>query len=238
MTAISRPTTYDLLVAPVSKFKRWGATGKLQHRDYRMRYTGHARAMSRLWVQSVGFWGGGTSWQTPRPLFDFDHPGKGRIRAKQQTYYNFKSKNKLYNPKEFSVHVGARPWTMAERSYTAITNELELKRGALSLGSAAYLAHYRSCELRCPLSMHLGLLPVEMVLWARIFHVFLTSYALDLTLWQDMSLGEQRSFWKHEVNASFDSELFYSPHAFLKRPAVLFFEDDDQESFGCVAQAS
>jgi hypothetical protein len=237
MTAISQPTTFDLLRAPKSQFKRWGISAK-RIEDYRVRHTGHCSSLSRLWAQSVGYWAGGRSWESPRPLFCFEDPSKAIVPAKEQTYANFKSYWKLYAPNQFQKYIGREPWLLAERSYAAIAAEFKRAGASYSLGEAANAAWGHSVHEYIPTATHLGLLPVEILLWARIFHAFLTSYGLDLVLWQDMPLDDQRSFWKHEVRATPESRRFYSPATFLRRPAILSYEEDDALAGGGLAKAS
>ena len=237
MTAISQLTVYDFLRANTAVFKRLGISAKRMP-EHRCRYTGHPKTLSKMWVQSVGYWGGGMSWETPRPLFNAKHPEKATIKAKGSSFGNFKSMWHLYTPQEFQHNHGKAPWLLAELSYAAIEQEYERADARIELGIAALKAWKRSELNHCPLATHIGLLPVEILLWARVFHAFLTSYGLDLTLWRDMPLDDQRSFWKHEVRATAESRLFYSPATFLRRPAVLHYEDDDDISHGRFALAS
>jgi hypothetical protein len=192
MNNISRvPTLYDWLRLPNSHlFRAYGVDPKR-----RVDFTGHRTTMRHTWVRSIGLWGGG-DWNSNPKVFNAADPSKGVIKVPPPTFYGYKCRHRLYDPVEFCAHYGNAPWMRAEASYAAIKRQYRRAGAPYAIGRAAF--DFVQSTHRAYESERLGLLPVEVVLYARIFHVLLDTYALSLKSWRAMSEHDKKAFWKHE----------------------------------------
>jgi hypothetical protein len=171
--------------------------------DMRETFTGHRANLTDAWLLSIGNWGYFTLRaevaEGEQPIFDFKEPHKALVRVYENPYRQFKYSYQLCTGPEFIARHGRNPWMHAELSWGAHRRMQELviaRNGtSYSIGKACRDA----CEVQrknpdLELRYRTGLLPVEMVLYTRIFDQFLHQHGLSYDEWH-----EWKDEWKEEL---------------------------------------
>jgi hypothetical protein len=146
----------------------------------------------------------------------------GRVRVSCGAFRQFKSRHNLLSPKQFRLNFGDQPWLRPELSFVAVHDAFERLGQVTSLGKAAADVVAFGAQLRWGKPDHnLGMLPVEIVLWSRAFHLLLSTYGLTYLEWKQMSEVERLGFWKHWTSDDPASDL----QKFMREPAALALQE-------------
>ena len=181
-------TTYDWLKLSIPELVHRGASP-----EDRGHYTGHLVALSQTWLPSLGNWG----ILDTADLIDTRAPHKGRIKVLSNAYRQFKFRNGLMTGTEFMLQHGPEEWLHAELSHRAYVTKQKAfyaRNGVeASLGQACRAIAEEGKKRECPLHYRLGLLPAEIVLYARVFAAFLGDSSYDD--WDALDPEDKAATW-------------------------------------------
>lgn len=182
----------------------------------RLHYTGHTHHLLTRYVDSIGLWGG----RNTKDLINTHQPRLGILRLRPGTYRQFRNRHGLYTLTEFMRIHGDEPWMRAEASYLVHKQKQrelrqESKDVQISIG-ATIAAH---CEEMRGEPNRLGLLPVETVVWCRVFHDFLGAHYLTYHEWARFTDAEKSHFWTEDWDEPYFHGLCAGP-AFRHLPAT------------------
>lgn len=160
----------------------------------RIHFTGHLVQLSRAYIPSIGNW----CRLDTREMIDIEHPNRGLVTVKHGAFRQYRHKNGLYTRREYELLYGAlyeQPWRLAEQCWVAVAHAqgalLRVNRTMGSLGEAARKAVQDALARSKPL----GVLPIEVVLWSRVFDTFLSTHLLSYDEWTEFSHAKRYAFW-------------------------------------------
>jgi hypothetical protein len=186
----------------------------------RVHYTGHLQKLDDTWLPSVGNWG----WLETREMIDSAEPHKGRIRVLPSAYKQYRWRHGLLTRSEFVLRHGPEPWLHAELSWLAhraAQERLRQKNGTgASIGMACRLAVQEGRKRGAPTRQQVGLLPIELVLYTRVFGAFLAT-GVSYADWGELDGADKHEVWTEGWQGKeWDIDLFFDS------PAVRHLGDD------------
>lgn len=160
----------------------------------RIHYTGHVVHLPRAYIPSIGNW----CRADTRQLINIDCPNEGLVKVRHGAFRQFRHKNGLFTRREYELLYGRladQPWHLAEHCWMAVAHAqgalLRVNGTTGSLGEAARKAVQDALARSRPL----GVLPIEVVLWTRVFDTFLSTHLLSYDEWAGFSHEERVTFW-------------------------------------------
>jgi hypothetical protein len=167
--------------------------------DDRIHFTGHASPLPEVYVPSVGNW----ALYDTDDLIDREAPHLGLVRVKYAAFRQFRCARGLMTRSAFESHHGPihdRPWLLAELSWSAHSRAQEVLRRTNgtpgSFGQACARAVQDASSRDTPSKLRLGIMPVEVVLWARIFDGVLRSGYVSYDEWTGFGHGTKHAYWE------------------------------------------
>ncbi len=183
---------------------------------HRLHYTGHMVHLPTTWLPSIGNW----AILNTRDFINSEARHLGKIPVKPSAYRQFRFRHDLMTGTDFEGIYGTGRWLHAEISWLAHRAELEEvqeRNGAVtySIGAACQAAHARRRK-HPKLSMRLGMLPIELTLWTRVFDLFLST-VLSYDEWEELDDEDKECLWNegHE-GAAWDVDLVATAPAILE----------------------
>lgn len=158
----------------------------------RVLYTGHTTHVRRQWLDSIGRWGACETFD----VISKTEPHKAVLHVTHDAFKKFKSRHALMTARQFARVHGPHAWTKAELCYD------EHQRAQRALGMSAYPAPIGSaCAYAVATSRAgIGLLPIEVVLWTRIFDDLLGHHGLELDDWHALEDSDKAAVWEKGRN--------------------------------------
>lgn len=211
-------SSYDWARLPAPVLTRLGLDP-----DHRLHYTGHTSMIPAAWVPSIGKWCL-TSTRAFLSGTEAAEPILKNMRA--NTFEVFRHRWGLMARRHFERAHGplrGRPWLLAERAWRAVRRleqESLLPGGMVSpsIGKLSREAQDRGrySSTRTDPIGQLGMLPIEIVIWAKIFVGFLdTIHAF--AEWEILEDEDKRAIWG-DRNAQFETVLHAPAALFLPTP--------------------
>jgi hypothetical protein len=162
--------------------------------EHRIHYTGHKTHVHAPWVPSIGSW----AMLTSAEFTDPSYPKRLLPNTNNNSFRQYRYRYGLMTGPEFRALHGENPWEHAEQSWLA---HRAAKRAVVkangdiqySIGMACFDAY--QVTRYGPYTKALGMMPVELVLWTRLFDLFLgtiTSYAE----WRVIDDADKLEIWK------------------------------------------
>lgn len=157
----------------------------------RVCFTGHVTALRWQWLDSIGCWG---SCET-REMIDKASPHLARLHVSHAAFKKYKARHGLLTRAQFARIHGPAPWDKAQlcaREHARAESALGRGRYPVPIGSACA---YAVATARVPV----GLLPVEVVLWVRLFDELLMQHGVGLSDWLGLEEDEKAMLWKEGI---------------------------------------
>lgn len=159
----------------------------------RLAMTGHRRPLPEHWLDSIGCWGLLDSSQ----MVDGSAPHKALVHVTPEAYRKFKSRYRLKTRRQFVTAHGPHDWTLAELSFSEHNRAQQTFIDACGccapIGVACEYAIVTAGPTWRPKA--LGLLPVELVLWTRVFQDLLDRHGLDEATWRELDIAARAQLW-------------------------------------------
>jgi hypothetical protein len=170
----------------------------------RIHYTGHRANIRRAYLPTIGSWGLLNTEDFINPA----HPHLGQVlRVRYGAFRQFRYSRALMTRDEFELYHGdieEKPWLHAELCWAAHDRVqaafIEVNGTPCSLGLAAHHAAAEGARLGAKPECRLGLLPVEIVLWARLFEMLRMQNGLTYHDWEAFDDETKASFWKYGIS--------------------------------------
>lgn len=157
----------------------------------RVCYVGHTTFVRPQWMPSIGTWG---ALDTADMINDAA-PHRAMLHVGSGAYRQFKARHHLMTKRQFERHHGPHAWTRAELCFR------EHARAQQALGASRTMASYAapvgtaSAYAVATAKVPLGLLPVEVTLWSRLFGELLTHHLIEDEEWYSLTDDEKQSVW-------------------------------------------
>ena len=202
--------------------------------EERICYTGHKRALSPRWAQTIGMW----CRAKPATIMDVISPGDSTKEEKDRTrsaYDIFKYRHKLQtsapfmktfmDPPIYSHFMEISRVMVATYSYARVISHMS--RSMLNLGSASELAmRVLLGDGENLVEDHFGLLPIEAMLYYNALEKIFASTDLTFRIW---SQGTSKTSWLDRAeqwrNHDCDSIVMLPAEA-LERYPLAYAQDD------------
>lgn len=167
---------------------------------HRVHYTGHTHHVLEAWVPAIGNW----AICTTHEFINTKAPHKGRVRVTSNAYHQYRYRLGLMTGPQFELIHGecrkTRKWFWAERCWKTYRDyqlaSHRINGTTLSIGKA-WLDIYTRSRASLEPTDRLGMLPVEMVLWTRLFDTFLSTIA-SWEDWEALEDGEKSEIWSSD----------------------------------------
>lgn len=186
-------TTWDWVSLGDAELRRFGADPK-----DRIHYTGHRTHLLRPYLPTIGNWGLGRT----KDFINTKEPHLGLVRVKPGAFRQFRHSRGLMTRSEFELHHGSlddRPWLQAELAWRAHDRVQGLTYAAnnayCSVGVAADAIVKQGLDRIAEPRDRLGMLPVEIVLWARLFEVLRLAYGFAYDEWEALNDTAKAKYW-------------------------------------------
>jgi hypothetical protein len=160
----------------------------------RVRFTGHTRCLPEPYLATIGTWG---AYEVQELVNDAE-PHKAVVPVSEAAYRRFKGRHRLLGRSQFARRHGPQPWARAEACFSA--HERAQQRfddygGAR--GPIGVACDYARMERLCsPRGRSLGLLPVEIVLWTRVFDAMLAHHCFTTAEWLELADDDKLIVWR------------------------------------------
>lgn len=213
----------------------------------RIHYTGHVRPISSSYIRTVGHWG----LLSVREMCNPDNPVTALAHVTIGAFRQFRWHHGLMTRSEFEAHYGThrnRPWLIGYVCWEAhdrAQRKLVAANGVpASIGEAAALA-VRDSETGA--SLRLGLLPVEVVLYARHFDRFVRHLPvlglITYDEWCGVSDDDKSAYWnlgEGDASTPWGDISSPGPHLIASREPASFrsIETGDVHGPGCATAAA
>lgn len=169
----------------------------------RIHYTGHKTNIRRAYLPTIGNWG-------ILDTEEFINSGQTHLgevlRVRYGAFRQFRHSRCLMTRSEFERHHGSiehKPWLHAELCWVAHDRVqaafIEVNGTPCSLGLAAHHVALEGARLGAKPQHRLGLLPVEIVLWARLFEMLRMQSGLTYHEWEAFDDETKARFWKYGI---------------------------------------
>lgn len=217
--SVSALSTFDWIRQPDSHLKEKGADPA-----HRIHYTGHTYHVQSAWVPSIGCWGLLSARQFAN---DKDKRDVVLRRVKENAFRQFRYRYRLKTKDEFVAAWGngrekLPPWFMAQFSWLQHKRQQQLMRQvngdiACSIGVACEAIYTKARDEFTPI----GILPIELVIWTRIFDKFLGTIH-SFNEWRAIDAADRHEIWNAGPHGSPWDQTF---NAELTAPAIFRIAD-------------
>ena len=186
----ARLSTRDWISASAAMLRKQG----VDPRD-RLHYTGHTTALARAYLPTIGNW----ARLEGDDFIDVERPHHGMIKVRYGAFREFKSARRLLFGREFELLHGRiveGPWMHAELSWRVVEEQQQAFLAASGTEASLGLCARRAAER----ALHgdvapIGLLPVEIALYARMYDVFLATHLLQYDEWRAFPTAKKLAYW-------------------------------------------
>ncbi len=151
----------------------------------RVRFTGHTRCLAEPYLATIGTWG---AYEVQELVNDAE-PHKASVPVSEAAYRRFKGRHRLLGRSQFARLHGPQPWVRAELCFLAHERAQQRFDDRGARGPIGIACDYARMECLCsPRGRSLGLMPVEVVLWTRVFDAMLAHHSITPT--EGLELGD------------------------------------------------
>ncbi len=201
-------STFDWVSLPGARLVQL----KLDPQD-RILYTGHPVVLRSQYLESIGNWGGLDN----KELLNSRDRSKAPCHVSLGNFHQFKHRRQLFDGKQFASIHGPQNWRRPELSYSCIRKAQKSFKASSGTLAPIGVAAAHAVELGVG-KQPIGLLPVEVVLWSRVFHGFLSHYSMAYREWEGLHEDKKAEYWHHHEDPPWALE--HIAHA----PAVLHLD--------------
>lgn len=165
---------------------------------HRAHYTGHNSNLIEAWLPSIGNW----AVINTNQFVNNREPEKGLVRVRYNAYRQYRHRHGLLTASEFELIHGEcrvrRPWFWAELCWTTYRvweeEMFAINGGTHSLGRICQDIYLASRFAADPVK-RIGMLPVEIVLWTRLFRAFVGTLA-SYEDWEVLEDDDKTRVWE------------------------------------------
>lgn len=177
MPSRNEHSLYDWLYFTTYELQRLGLTAL-----DRLRRTGHDRRLNHPWIDTVGMWG-----RSKGSDFYGDRGDNGMHGIRKSNFDAFKYRHNLKTSRQFCGTKECAPWQVAQECFLTMNKVQREHDDVLPEGLAARTALH---------TYKLGLLPVEILLWHRLFQSFLDQEGLEWKEWLAFEVSLRTEIWE------------------------------------------